>query len=411
MSRQTDTIRIGFIPLLDAAPVVAAAQMGFAAAHGLEIELVRETSWATIRDRLAVGYLDAAHILAPMPVAANLGLTPIPSPMVVPMTLGIGGNTVTVSNDLWARLAERGARPDFAPKPGAHALAAEVSDRSANGLPPLTFGIVHPYSAHHYVLAYWLAYAGILPGRDVELTVLPPSLMGAALAGGQIDGFCVGEPWGSLAWQDQAGTIVTTGSQIWRASPEKVLGVRSAWAEAHPDRLARLVRALYQACLWCDRTENRQELAALLSSADYLNQPEPVLHRTLSRLLPAADGSLRTFDDFLVFADKNATFPWPNHALWLYSQMARWEQVAHTEANMAAARATYRPELYREALAPLGVAVPAANGGAGHPPDRTAGEGSPEATLWQGPGGFFDGRGFDPGHVGAYIAGFDPATR
>lgn len=404
MNGSTEAIRIGFIPLLDAAPLIAAVECGFANAEGLEIALMRETSWATLRDRLAVCHLDAAHILAPMPIAANLGLTPMPSPMVVPMTLGTGGNTVTVSNSVWQRVARWGAPPDFSPAKAASALAAEVAARHRSGQRKLTFGIVHAYSTHHYSLAYWLASAGIVPGHDIELTVLPPSLMGAALDSGQIDGFCAGEPWGSLAVQQGAGAIVTTGAHIWRASPEKVLGVRAAWAEANGTAVAALLRAVYRACEWCDAPENQAALAALLAKPAYVDQAEAVIRQSLARRLIGPEDIPIEVSDFLTFAGKAATFPWLSHALWLYTQMVRWGQTPHSARNEAAARATYRPSLYRTGLAGLGIPVPAANAKAEGMLAHPTPVGSPTGPLWLGPDGFFDGRIFDPDRIDAYIA-------
>lgn len=399
-------IRIGFIPLLDAAPVIAAAEKGFAEAEGLMPLLVKETSWATIRDRLAVRHLDAAHVLAPMPLAANLGMSPMASKMIVPMTLGIGGNTITVSESLWWRLSERGATADFDPMAAVRSLASEVPRRAREGLPKLTFGIVHPHSTHHYALAYWLASAGVVPGRDVELTVLPPSLMGDALGAGQIDGFCAGEPWGSLAADARHGVILTTGGHIWRSSPEKVLGVREQWADANPGPLARLLRAVYRACQWCGQPGNLDELASILSRPEYLAQPEAALRRSLAGEIPTPSGEALAIDNFLMFADKAATFPWLSHALWLYSQMVRWGQVEHSADAMTIARGTYRPALYRSALAALDAPVPAANSKVEGLLDAAKPVGSPSGTLWLGPDGFFDGRAFDPDAIEAYIDSF-----
>ncbi len=405
MTGSDEVIRIGFIPLLDAAPLIVAAECGFADAEGLVLDLVRETSWATLRDRLAVRHLDAAHILAPMPIAANLGLTPVPSSMIVPMTLGTGGNTVTVSKNQWERALRNGASPDFSPAEAVSGLAAEVGARQTNGQRKLTFGIVHAFSTHHYSLAYWLASAGITPGRDVELTVLPPSLMGAALEGGQIDGFCAGEPWGSLAVEQGVGAILTTGAHIWRASPEKVLGVRTAWAEANSDQLAGLIRAIYRACEWCGAPENQGELAAILAKQSYLDQAENVIRQSLASKLPTPSGRTLCVSDFLAFAQKAATFPWLSHALWLYTQMVRWGQAEHTAGNLEAARATYKPALYRAALTGLDIPVPAANAKAEGMLSQPTPVGSPTGPLWLGPDGFFDGQIFDPDHIDDYIAG------
>lgn len=404
MTGSGEVIRIGFIPLLDAAPLITAAECGFAEAEGLKLELLRETSWATLRDRLAVRRLDAAHILAPMPIAANLGLTPMPCPMVVPMTLGTGGNTVTVSKRLWERVSRKDVPSGFSPAETASGLAAEVAARNTYGQRKLTFGIVHAFSTHHYSLAYWLASAGVIPGRDIELTVLPPSLMGAALESGQIDGFCAGEPWGSLAVQQDVGAILTTGAHIWRASPEKVLGVRAAWAEANDETVAALLRAVYRACEWCDAPQNLLALSALLAKPAYINQAEDVIRQSLGGRLVGPEGEEVEVSDFLAFARKAATFPWLSHALWLYTQMVRWGQTEHSAQNEAVARGTYQPAMYRAALAGLGIPVPAANAKAegmlGHPTPV----GSPTGPLWLGPDGFFDGRIFDPDHIDAYVA-------
>ncbi len=229
-------IRAGFMPLIDAAPLIVAARIGFATAEGIAIDLVRETSWASLRDRIAVRHLDVAHMLAPMPIAANLGLTSLPTRLLAPMALGSGGNTITVAMPLWQELAQHGATADFDARRAADAFAAVVRARKAADRSPLTIAVVHPHSAHHYQLAYWLAAAGIDPTRDVDIVVVPPPLTADALSGRQIDAFSAGEPWGSIAVSKGVGCILTTNAHIWRSSPEKVLGVREAWAEEDRDR-------------------------------------------------------------------------------------------------------------------------------------------------------------------------------
>ncbi len=401
----TVPIRAGFIPLLDCAPLVAAARAGFGADEGLHIELVRETSWASLRDRISVRHLDVAHMLAPMPIAASLGLTPLPARLIAPIALGFGGNTVTISNAMWAELADLGAPADFAPMPTAKAFAALVRDRRRRGAPRPVLAIVHPHSAHHYQLAYWLAAAGVDPKADVELVVVPPPLMPDALAGGQIDGFCVGEPWGSVAALSGTGRILTTNVHIWRSSPEKVLGLRLAWAEEEPERLARLVRAVYRAAVWCDDPANRESLAGLLAAPDILNRPAADLARSLSRRLPGPGGAMIAVDGFLTFAAGAATFPWVSHAAWFYAQMVRWGQVALTPEGLAKARASFRPDLYRHSIEGLDVALPAANEKVeGSLASRTP-VGS-TGSLMLGPDGFFDGLVFDPADVPGYLAGF-----
>ena len=172
----------GFMPLLDSAILVAAKEKGFADKEGIDLVLARETSWANIRDRMAVGHFQVAHVLAPMPIASNLGLTPLAVPTIAPMALGLGGNAVTVSNDLWALMADKGATPDFNPATTGAALKQVAADRAAESKPPLRFAVVHPYSGHNYELRYWLAACGVKPGKDVEIVIVPPPLMADALA-------------------------------------------------------------------------------------------------------------------------------------------------------------------------------------------------------------------------------------
>lgn len=397
-------VRIGFIPLVDAAPLIVAHECGFAAAERIELHLSRETSWATIRDRLAVAHLDAAHALAPLPIAANLGLGPLACDLVVPIALGTGANTVAVSRRLWSDLAEHGALPDLEPAGSIAALGRLVAERREAGGSPLTFGIVHQHSAHHYQLAYWLAAGGIMPGRDVDLVVVPPSLMPAALASGRVDAFSAGEPWGSVAVADGVGAVLTTNSNIWRGSPEKVLAVREAWADSVPETLAALVRATHAACRWCDEAGNRNDLAKMLARPEYLARSVDDVLPSLSRVLTAPDGSRRTVAGLLTFSEHAATFPWTSHALWFFTQMVRWGEVPLDPAAIDTARRTFRPDLYRRALAGTGAAMPAANAKVEGALLAERGVGSSAGTLTLGPDGFFDGEVFDPDDLPGYMA-------
>lgn len=403
MSYTQTRIRAGFIPLLDAAPLIVAKEKGFARSEGLDLVLSREMSWATIRDRLGVAHLDVAQALAPMPIAANLGLCPLPTRLLAPMALGFGGNTITVSPRLWGELQERGAGTDFDAGRGLAALTRVVERQVGNSGPRLTFGIVHPHSAHHYTLAYWLGAGGLLPGRDVELVVLPPPLMGDALASGHVDGFCAGEPWGSVAVARGAGVILTTGAHIWRSSPEKVLAAREAFALERPERIDALVRAVYRACRWCDAPENGTELAALLAQPEYLGQPASMLQPSLLGLLQSADGTRRQVDGFLTFAARAATFPWASHALWFLAQMARWGEAELCARSIDIARSAYRPDIYRRALTGLGVDMPGANEKVEGALSTRTPAGSVSGRLELGPDGFFDGRKFDPDHLRSYV--------
>jgi ABC-type nitrate/sulfonate/bicarbonate transport system substrate-binding protein len=352
-------IILGFIPLLDCASLVVAAERGFAADEDIELALVRETSWANIRDRVVVGHFDAAHMLGPMAVASTLGIGHVKVPVIAPFALGLGGNAITVSQRLWEQMTREGAAAGSAPRVQATALKQVVEARERAGLEPLTFGMVYPFSSHNYELRYWLAAAGIDPDRDVRLVVIPPPFLVDAMRVGQIDGFCVGEPWNSVAVHAGVGTIVTPTTAIWPLSPEKVLGCRLEWAERHPKQLASLLRALYRASLWCERPENHADLAKLLAQPRYVGAPADLLGQALAGQLVLTTSSPPTrIEDFYIPADHDATFPWASHALWFYSQMVRWRQIDFSQDHLTAVRSAYRPSLYRAALASLNFEIP-----------------------------------------------------
>lgn len=340
------TVIAGFIPLLDSALLVSAAAMGFAAREGLDLRLVRETSWANIRDRISVGHFDVAHMLAPMPIAANLGLTSLSVPMTAPITLGHGGNAITVSTEVWTALIEAGSDIYGDPGSTSTALHKVTRFRKQQGDAPLRFAVVHPYSGHAYELRYWLATSGIDPDTDVEITVLPPPLIPDALATGRIDGCCVGEPWNSKAVFAGTGRILTFKEAIWPSSPEKVLGTTADWAALNPDTLAALLRALQAASAWCGDLQNAGELANLLSLPEYLDCPAEIC-------LPALTGALRldrettvAHPGILRFAGAGILRPQPEHGLWFYSQMVRWGQTSASERAARIVAETFSSRTY-----------------------------------------------------------------
>lgn len=393
-------ITAGFVPLLDSALLVVAREMGFAEDQGVDLTLLRERSWASIRDRLAVRHIDVAHILGPMPIAGNLGLN-VPAPeMIVPMALGLGGNAVTVSGALWQRMADNGATGDLDARTNGVALRKAI-DAQAGA--PLRFAVVHPYSGHNYELRYWLAASGIDPDRDIEIVVLPPPDMGDALAEGVIDGYCAGEPWNTFGVLRRGGHLATVKAAIWRSSPEKVLGVNASWGRTNPQAMAALLVALHQASLWCTRPDNHEALAALLSKPAYVGRDVELLLPALTGNLPVGGGVVRAVSDFFVPNAKAATFPWKSHALWFYTQMVRWRQVEHKPEHQRIAAETYRPDIYRAALKDLGLAMPSASAKVEGALLTETPVGS-SGALTLGPDGFFDGGRFDPDDVDAYIA-------
>jgi ABC-type nitrate/sulfonate/bicarbonate transport system substrate-binding protein len=381
----------GFIPLLDCAPLVVAAELGFAANEDIDLTLVRETSWANIRDRIVVGHFDAAHMLGPMAVASTLGIGHLRVPLIAPFSFGLGGNAITVTNALWQQMTELGAEVGAAPAVQGEALKQIVVAREKAGRPALTFAMVYPFSSHNYLLRYWLAAVGIDPDQDVRLVVLPPPLLVDAMREGQIDGFCVGEPWNSVAVSVEVGCIVAATAAIWPHSPEKVLACRADWAQRNPKRLQGMLRALHRAAKWCADPSNHAELARLLSDPRFVGAPADILRRGLSNdLVLIPNDRSRHVPGFYTLAGHAANYPDPSHALWFYSQMVRWRQVEFSEELIAAARTTYRPDLYCDALELAGAKVQT--------------ERSPH-------GGFFDHAAFDSANLRAYLAAYGVVRR
>ena len=351
----TAPLRIGFIPLVDAAALIVAADKGFAAAEGLDVTLVREVSWSNVRDKLNIGLFDAAHLLAPVAIASSLGLGHIRVPITAPFNLGINGNAITVSPALHAAIMEEIDGDPFDPMATATALARVVARRKKNGAEPLTFGMTFPFSTHNYQLRFWMAAGGVDPDEDVRLVVLPPPYMVESLAGGQVDAFCVGAPWNSIAVDHGVGHILHFVSDILVRAAEKVLAVRQNWSENNPDVLAALIRAAARAADFIEQPENRVEAAHILSQPDRIGVSAELMLRTLDgRLKISPDGTMRHSDRYLLVGREDAGRPEPAQAAWLYAQMVRWGQTAFSPEALKTAINVFRPELYESALGSSG---------------------------------------------------------
>lgn len=357
--RSLERLRVGFIPLVDCAPLVVARDLGFAEAEGLELDLVRETSWANIRDRVVLGHFDAAHMLAPMPLAARLGLGHLTAPILAPWVLNHGGNSIAISTALHAAGGAWGAVDD--PAAAGRVLARLVAERAERGEEPLTFASVHPFSCHDQQLRHWFAAAGLDPDSDLRIVVVPPSYMVDAMAEGGVDGACVGAPWPSLSVEAGVGRILLTTGAIWPATPEKVLGVREVFAERRPEALAALLRALDRAGAWIEDPANRADLAARLAHPEIVGVAEAVVMRALSGELRAGrDGAPVSVPGFLRFHGPGAhgaiNRPRVADGLWLAAQMLRWGQVRDRDRAFAAARAAFAPATFDAVFGPPGAA-------------------------------------------------------
>lgn len=342
-------LRIGYIPLVDAAALLVAVDHGFAAAEGLDVELVREVSWSNVRDKLNIGLFDAAHMLAPLPIASSLGIGHVRVPLIAPFNLALNGNAITVTPTLHAELATLADGDPSDPLVSARALARVVADRKAKGASPLNFGMTFPFSNHNYQLRYWMAAGGVDPDEDVRMVVLPPPYMVESLTNGHVDGFCVGAPWNSVAVESGVGCIQHFGSELMVRLPEKMLVVRQDWAENRAPVLAALIRALARAAEHIEAIEHRAEVTASIASR--LEVEPSLVSRTLNGVLKVApDGTMRSTDRYIVVGRENASRPDPAHAAWFYAQMVRWGQTPLSEEANAIAQSVFRPDLYDAAL-------------------------------------------------------------
>lgn len=397
---EKSVLRLGFVPLLDAAPLVIAKERGFFRRHGLDVTLSRERSWANVRDHLEAGHLDAAQVLAPMTLAATLGAGTRAVPMVTALSLGLNGNAITVSNELHRRMREVDPQAMRQSPVPARALRAVLDEDRRQGRPPLAFAVVYPFSAHNYELRYWLATGGIDPDRDLEMRIVPPGAMVESLVDGTIDGYCVGEPWGAYAAHLGCGHTIVRTYDVWNNAPEKVLGVTREWAERHPRTHRALVRALIDVARWIDRPENRLETVHVIAGESYVDAPVEVIERALA---PSPRGGEDT-PCAGTFYRGAATFPWRSHAIWFLTQMLRWGQIDPPVDFAGVSAAVYRCDVYREAAEPLGIPVPLIDEKDEGAHDGPWLLGQATSPIAMGPDAFLDGYAFHPDEPLAYLA-------
>jgi len=330
-------LQVGFVPLADCAPLVLAQELGLFRKYGLRVALNRELGWATIRDKIIHGELDAAHALAAMPVAATLGLGSVRCDCVAALMLNLHGNAITLSQELW----RRGVRDQTT-------LRAEVT--RLRGERTLTFGVVSTLSSHHFLLRHWLGSAGIHPDRDVRIVVVPPPQMVANLKAGHLDGFCVGEPWNSVAVQERAGWCAATSAEVHPGHPEKVLMVRREFAEGRADEHLALVAAILEACAFCAAAENRERVVAALSRREYVDVPAAALGWSFRDEFDFGHGSVRRVRDFCVFHGEGVNEPSGEKAGWVLQSIRASGLCADPASlNFALARRVFRADLFEKA--------------------------------------------------------------
>lgn len=283
LSGVVQPVRIGFQPLVDCAPLLVARELDLFKKHGVKVDLSCEVGWATIREKLLYGQLDAVHAIAGLALAMRLGLSNPACQVVAPFVFNLHGNAITLSRDLW----NRGVR-DAA---SLNKLIRSTPTRR------FTFSTVSRFSSHYFLLRQWLIAGGIDVEKDVRIVVLPPTQMVGNLEAGLIDGGCVGEPWNSAAIARGTGWIAATSEQLAPSHPEKVLLTTEKFIHSHPDEVAAIIAALREACAFCDEPDHRLQVANILHSSGYFGVGEDILKRSLVGPLDLGTGKTTDVSD------------------------------------------------------------------------------------------------------------------
>ncbi len=338
-------LKIGFIPLTDCAPVVIAALKGFDKKYGITITPSKEASWAGVRDKLVNGELDAAHVLYGLIYGLQLGIGGPTKDMAVLMTLNNNGQAITLSNQL---------KDDKKVTDGA-SLAKLIKAEPRE----YTFAQTFPTGTHAMWLYYWLAAHGVNPFTETKTIVVPPPQMVANMRVGNMDGFCVGEPWGARAIYDKIGFTAATTQEIWTDHPEKVLGTTLDFVKKYPNTARALTAALLDACRYIDATANRAEVAKIIADKAYVNAPEDVIEQ---RFLGNYDNGLgKKWKDpnyMKFFNEGKVTFPYLSDGMWFLTQHKRWGMLKSDPDYLAIAKQVNQIELYKQAAALAKVQVP-----------------------------------------------------
>lgn len=376
----TRALQVGYVPLVDAAPLIIAQAYGFAEEEGLDLHLHRAASWSMLRDMLDFSQVDAAQMLSVVPVARALGLGGGAVALETPMVLALNGETLGISSRFAGQIE--------APFGDAMAMGQALGNLHQ----PLRMGVPFAFSMQTELSQYWLERAA--PGLAVTIHTVPPPRMAEALLTDEIDGFCVGEPWGSQAVALAGARLLLAGSSIWSQAPEKVLATRSGWCEANPDLAGRLMRAVWRAGRWLSDPGNRVTAAAVLSAP--LGVGSELIDPSLGgRMVLDPQGHEGQANQVLTFHDGAANFPWRSQAAWIGARLAQRFGLDPVAAQTAA-RAVFRSDIYRLHMAGTGAALPSASdkveGGLSQPEAVPTTQG----RLILQPNRFFDGAVFDP---------------
>ncbi|APO93927.1 CmpA/NrtA family ABC transporter substrate-binding protein [Xanthomonas vesicatoria] len=337
-------LRVAYMPLIDCAPLIAAQRLGLDRAHGVQLDLQRQASWAGVRDRLLAGEVDAAHTLASLVYAIELGIAGPQCAMALLMTLNHNGQAITMAPGLAQALVDGRRLPQVLEGLGRRAVFAQ------------TF----PTGTHALWLYYWLAAGGVDPMRDVDVLSIPPPQMPEALASGLIDGYCSGEPWAAVAQVQGSGARVIRSGQLWPGHPEKVLACRREFAALQPELAEQLTACVLEACRWLDAAaDNRAQCAQWLAEPQHIGVSASHLATCLDADADAdAAGQANDATSLAFHRHGMVNMPWLSDGEWFLSQFQRWGWHDIQDNDIARLRDIHRLDNYRSAAARVNIAVP-----------------------------------------------------
>ena len=385
-------LTIGFIALTDCAPIVIAKEKGFFEKNGLNVHVVKEGGgWPGIQQKVISGQYDFSHALAGMPIAATLGINGNANLQAV-LSLDYNGNAITFGNGIIEKMKEYGMDESVRPL-GSESLKKYIDAKhkaEGKNYQPLSFGMVHPVSTHNYELRYWMATSGIQPDRDTTIKPFPPPTMPSNLIAGNIEGYCVGEPWNERIVLKGKGSALVTNYDIWNNNPEKVLQTRADFIEKNPETTKAVMKSILQAQMWLDASwENRDEAAKILSKRNYVNAPVKVLKKSMSGTFQYLKGQKSEANPmFNVFANYYAAYPYYSHGMWFITQMYRWGQIDKAVDMKKVIESVYRPDLFAEVAKEVGYTLP---------PSAWKKDGVDKYNM------FMDGKVWDPNKAVEYI--------
>ncbi|MBM7322778.1 UNVERIFIED_ORG: nitrate/nitrite transport system substrate-binding protein [Rhizobium sp. SORGH_AS260] len=374
--------KLGFIALTDAAPLVIAAEKGLFAKHGMpDVEVLKQASWGATRDNLVLGGasngIDGAHILTPMPYLMHTGKVTqnnVPVPMTILARLNLDSQGISVAREY----ADTGVQLD------ASKLKVAFEKKKAEGK-EIKAAMTFPGGTHDLWIRYWLAAGGIDPDKDVSTIVVPPPQMVANMKVGNMDVFCVGEPWNEQLVNQGIGFTACTTGELWKGHPEKALGMRADWVEKNPNAAKALLMAVMEAQQWCDEMANKEEMSTILGKRQWFNvPPKDVLGRLKGNINYGNGRALENTGLQMKFWQDHASYPFRSHDSWFIAENIRWGKFAPDTDVKALVAKVNREDIWRAAAKDLGVTdLP--------------------ASTSRGKETFFDGKVFDPENPSAYL--------